>query len=50
MKLRAARLQDDYDIGQILQSHHVDESLLQPLITPEQFTRFKQIQSRAKSE
>jgi len=48
MKLRAGRLQDDYDIGEIARAVNVDETRLQQFISAEQFKCFQQIKSRAK--
>ena len=46
MKLRAHRLQDDYDISEILKHTPIDESLLQSRITPDQFAHFQSIKAR----
>jgi hypothetical protein len=48
MKLRAGRLQDDYDIGEIVMAGQVDESRLRALVTDEQFGRYLQIGARAR--
>jgi hypothetical protein len=50
MKLRAGRLQDDYDIGEITRSATIDEPTLQNLISPTQFERFHQIRLRATTQ
>ena len=50
MKLRAGRLQDDYDIGEIARSTIIHDSTLQQLISPTQFERFQQIRLRATKE
>jgi hypothetical protein len=50
IKLRAGRLQDDYDIGEIVRSTSIDESTLRQLISPSQFERFHQIRLRATAQ
>lgn len=47
MKLRANRLKDDYDIGQILLATPIDEKRLAGLVTEEQFAHFQEIKKRA---
>jgi hypothetical protein len=47
MKLRAARIKDDYDVSEILQHATINESVLQQRVNPEQFQRFLDIKSRA---
>ena len=46
MKLRAGRFQDDYDISEILRQTPLDDHMLQSLITPEEFARFRTIRER----
>jgi hypothetical protein len=46
MKLRAHRLQDDYDISEILKHTPIDEPLLQSRITLDQFANFQSIKAR----
>jgi hypothetical protein len=46
MKLRAARLQDDYDVSEILRNNTIDESRLGTLVTPEQIAHFQMIKAR----
>ena len=46
MKLRAGRIQDDYDISEILKRNRLDLELLQTLVTQEQFARFEAIAAR----
>jgi hypothetical protein len=48
MKLRAGRLQDDYDVSEILRGTPIDEALLRTRITPEQFSHFESIKARTK--
>jgi hypothetical protein len=47
MKLRAHRLQDDYDISEILKHNPIDESRLQKLVTPAELAHFFTIKARA---
>ncbi|MDD4888625.1 MAG: nucleotidyltransferase [Phycisphaerae bacterium] len=47
MKLRAGRLQDDYDIGQMLSATAIDENRVRDLVTPEQFAHFLDVKKRA---
>ncbi len=46
MKLRTARLIDDYDISQIVLNTAIDESRLSSMVTPEQFQHFVDIKKR----
>ena len=48
MKLRASRLQDDYDISEILKQTPIDEAILQQRITPDQFSHFQSIKARTR--
>jgi hypothetical protein len=47
MKLRAGRIQDDYDVSEILKRGHLDLDLLQTLVTREQFAHFQAISARS---
>ena len=47
MKLRAGRLQDDYDISEILRAQSIDEPLIRARVTSEQFQHFVEIKRRA---
>jgi hypothetical protein len=47
MKLRAHRLQDDYDIGEILKHHPIDETRLASLVTESELTHYHSIKLRA---
>jgi predicted nucleotidyltransferase len=46
MKLRSRRLKDDYDISQILQMNSIDEDRLKLIVTPEEFSRLREIKGR----
>jgi hypothetical protein len=46
MKLRAGRLQDDYDISEVLKHTPIDESQLRALVTAKEFAQFLVIKSR----
>ena len=46
MKLRAGRLQDDYDISEILKKTPLVEETLRALVTQEEFARFEAIKKR----
>jgi hypothetical protein len=47
MKLRANRIQDDYDVSQILKHRTIDEGRLQSLVTPAELAHFRAIQARS---
>jgi hypothetical protein len=47
MKLRANRIQDDYDISEILKHTAIDENRLQPLVTPAQLAHYHSIKARS---
>jgi len=49
MKLRAQRLKDDYDISEIASKTAIDESRLQRMVTPEEFSRYEEIKRRSRS-
>ena len=50
MKLRAGRLQDDYDISEILRGPTaVDDAVVQARVTPEQFAHYLSVKQRVKS-
>lgn len=46
MKLRAGRLQDDYDISEMLRNGNVDESIVRSRVTAEQFSHFLDVKQR----
>jgi hypothetical protein len=46
MKLRANRVQDDYDISQILSHTTIDEARLQSLVTKSEFAHYQSIKAR----
>jgi len=46
MKLRAARIKDDYDISEIVRENAIDEARVRSIITTDQFEHFTQIKSR----
>ena len=46
MKLRAGRLQDDYDISQITQNLAIDDKTIQDRVTPQQFQHFLDVKKR----
>ena len=48
MKLRAGRLQDDYDVSEILRATPLDEPTLRSRVTPEQFAHFESIKARSR--
>jgi hypothetical protein len=50
MKLRAGRLQDDYDVSQIIKTGGVDEQVLQQRLTPEQMARYRQVVARVQAK
>jgi predicted nucleotidyltransferase len=47
MKLRAGRLQDDYDISEILRARPIDEARVRSSVTAEEFKHFLDIKGRA---
>jgi hypothetical protein len=47
MKLRAGRLQDDYDISEILRGQAIDEAAVQSRVTLQQFAHFNEIRRRS---
>ena len=47
MKLRAARLKDDYDISEIAAGTQIDESRLRSIATADEFARYEQIRRRS---
>ncbi|HEY4329721.1 MAG TPA: nucleotidyl transferase AbiEii/AbiGii toxin family protein [Phycisphaerae bacterium] len=49
MKLRAGRIQDDYDISEIFKHIPLDEPRLQQLVTPEQFAHFLSVKARTRA-
>jgi len=46
MKIRAGRVQDDYDITQILRGTPIDDAIVQQRITPEQYARYLELKQR----
>jgi hypothetical protein len=48
MKLRAGRLQDDYDISEIIKRTAVDEEIIRGRTTPEQFSHLQTIKARTR--
>ena len=46
MKLRAGRLQDDYDVSQIVQNTTIDEAVIEQRVTPQQFQHFLEVKKR----
>ena len=46
MKLRAGRVQDDYDVTQILRGTAIDDAIVQQRVTPEQFSRYLDLKRR----
>jgi hypothetical protein len=46
MKLRAGRLQDDFDISEIVKHHVIDTELLESYVTPEKFAHLREIIAR----
>ena len=47
MKLRSARLKDDYDISEILGANPIDDQKVAALVTPEQLAHFQEIKRRS---
>ena len=47
MKLRAGRLQDDYDISEILRGRPIDEARVRSSVTAEEFKHFLDVKRRA---
>ena len=46
MKLRAGRIQDDYDISEIIKGASIDERIVQQRVSAEQFAHFLEIKRR----
>jgi hypothetical protein len=46
MKLRAGRLQDDYDISEIIRGTAIDESIIQSITVPKEFAHYLQVKAR----
>ncbi len=46
MKLRAGRIQDDYDISEIIRRQPIDESLIKSRVTNEQYEHFEAVRRR----
>ncbi len=47
MKLRAGRLQDDYDISQMIAKKNVDDAVVKSRVTEAQFEHFLQVRARS---
>jgi hypothetical protein len=47
MKLRAGRIQDDYDISEVIKFTPIDESIVQQHVSPQQFAHFLEIKRRS---
>ncbi len=47
MKLRAGRIQDDYDISQIVRGTPIDDAVVQQRVTSEQFARYLELKRRS---
>jgi hypothetical protein len=47
MKLRAGRLQDDYDISEILRGTSINDETVRPLVTAQEFAHYQEIKRRA---
>lgn len=47
MKLRAGRIQDDYDIFEISRGTPLDHERIRSMVTPDQFAHFLEIQQRS---
>lgn len=50
MKLRAGRMQDEYDIFEIIRHVHLDQSLIKRYVTAQQWATFGRIAERAEKE
>lgn len=50
MKLRAGRMQDEYDVFEIIRHVHLNEDLIERYVAPEQWATFRRIAERAKLE
>jgi hypothetical protein len=46
MKLRAGRLQDDYDVSEMFRAGRIDEARVQSLVSVDEFAHFLEIKSR----
>lgn len=49
MKLRANRVQDDYDISEMIKAGAVDEGVVAALVTPDEMDHFRAIAARSRS-
>ena len=47
MKLRAGRIQDDYDISEVIKGTPIDAQTVEQRVTPEQFSHFLEIKRRS---
>lgn len=50
MKLRAGRMQDEFDVYEIIRHTHLREDVLAGLLTPTQLAEFRRIATRAEAE
>lgn len=46
MKLRAGRIQDDYDVSEILKGTAIDDAIVDRRVTPEQFQHYLAVKKR----
>jgi hypothetical protein len=46
MKIRAGRVQDDYDVTQIILGTAIDDTIVQQRVTAEQFARYLELKRR----
>jgi tRNA-dihydrouridine synthase len=46
MKMRAGRVQDDYDITQILRATPIDDTIVHQRVTPGQYGRYQELKRR----
>ena len=47
MKLRAGRVQDDYDVSEILRAELIDETVVRLRVTADQFAHFLEVKKRS---
>lgn len=47
MKLRAGRIQDDYDISEVIKASSIDEQIVEQRVSAEQFAHFLEIKRRS---
>ena len=46
MKLRAARLQDDYDISEVVRRQPINDATIESLVSPDQYQHYLQVKRR----